>query len=130
MLRLYARGGFYIETILMDMEFENDRDLIPQVNINTSATNEHVAEVERRIQMIKERCRGVLGILPFKHLPKKLIIGLVQFVTMWNNTFPCSARFSRMWSPQELICRHKLDAEKHCKTPFGTYCEVHNEPDP
>ena len=38
----------------MDMEFENVMDLIPQVNINISAANEHVAEVERRIQTIKE----------------------------------------------------------------------------
>ena len=48
---------------------------------------------------------------------------------MWINAFPCSAGFSQRWSPQELICRHKLDIEKHYKTPFRTYCEVHNEPD-
>ena len=54
----------------MGMEFENVRDLIQQVHINISAMNEHVKEVERMIQMIKEQCCGILGILPFKHLPK------------------------------------------------------------
>ena len=32
-LQLYAQGGLYMQTILMDMEFENVRDLIPQLNI-------------------------------------------------------------------------------------------------
>ena len=54
-LQLYAWGGFYVLTILMDVEFENDSDLIPMVNINISATHEHTADVERRIQTIKER---------------------------------------------------------------------------
>ncbi len=24
--------------------------------------------------------------------------------------------------------RHKLDFAKHCKSPFGTYCKVHDDP--
>ena len=36
------------------MEFKKVRDLIPPVNVNISTTNKYVAEVERRIQTIKE----------------------------------------------------------------------------
>ena len=34
------------------------------------------------------------------------------------------------WSPRELIFCHKLDIIKHCRVPFGAYCEVHKEPQP
>jgi hypothetical protein len=33
-----------------------------------------------------------------------------------------------MLSPCKIVYRHKLDFAKHCKLPFGTYCEVHNDP--
>ena len=42
-----------IQTILMDMEFNKVIPEITKVNINTSATSEHVAELERCIRLIK-----------------------------------------------------------------------------
>ena len=30
----------------------------------------------------------------------------------------------------KIVYRHKLDFAKHCKSPFGTYCKVHDEPAP
>ena len=114
----------------MDMEFDKIKDLIPMINVNISATNEHVAEGEQRIRTTKERCRGIMGTLPFTFIPQQLIIGLVQFVTMWLNAFPSNTGISRKLGPREIICRHKLDVEKHCKTPFRAYCEVNDEPDP
>ena len=106
-LQLYSQGGFHVQTILMDMEFDKIKDLIPMINVNISAANEHVAEVEQRIRTIKERCRGIMGTLPFTYIPQQLIMGLVQFVTMWLNAFPCKTGISRKWSPREIICRHQ-----------------------
>jgi hypothetical protein len=34
---------------------------------------------------------------------------------------------SETLSPREIVYQHKLDFAKHCKSPFGTYCEVHDE---
>ena len=50
MVKLYAHAGYIVRTLLKDMEFEKIRGLLPQVNVNISATNGHVAEVERRIR--------------------------------------------------------------------------------
>ena len=100
------------------------------VHINISATNELVREVERYIRTIKEWCRGILGTLPFSHLSQQLLIGLVQFVTMWLNAFPSDTGISGRLSPCELICRQHLDANKHLEMLFGTYCKVHDEPVP
>ena len=54
----YARGGFLVNLMLMDMEFEKVRDKLPLVEVNTTAAREHVPEIERRIRTIKERVRA------------------------------------------------------------------------
>ena len=38
----YARGGFVVNLILMDMEFEKVKDALPLVEVNTTAAREHV----------------------------------------------------------------------------------------
>ena len=86
-LQLYAQASFIIQTFLMDMEFEKVRDLLPQVNEYTSTTNEHMAEVKRRMRTVKERCRRIVTTLLLPYFPQQLIVNLVQFVTMWLNTF-------------------------------------------
>lgn len=37
---------------------------------------------------------------------------------------------SRQYSPRELVLRLREDYTKHCRVLFGSYCEVHDEPDP
>ncbi len=49
---------------------------------------------------------------------------------MWLNNIPTSTGVSLQWSPCKLILRHHLDFKKHCKAPFGAYCEAHEENDP
>ena len=69
-LQLYSWVGFNIHTVLMDMMLEKVRNLLPQVNMNMSTTNERVAKIERRIGMVKECCGGILAMLPFSYLPQ------------------------------------------------------------
>ena len=41
---------------LVDMEFEAIKDDMGLVDINTTAAREHVAEIERGIRVVDERC--------------------------------------------------------------------------
>ncbi len=43
---------------------------------------------------------------------------------------PGKSGVSETLSPRKILYRHKLDFAKHCRLPFGTYCEVHKEPMP
>ena len=97
------------------------------VNINTS-TVMNVADVEHKLRTGKEQCLGIFATLPISDLPQQIIINLVQFAVIWLNALTNHSGISCKWSPHELICHHRLDAEKHCKIPFGAYCEVHDEP--
>jgi len=103
---------------------------VPILAINTTAAKEHVPEVERKIRLIKEWGRGILNTLPFKKMARLMLIDLVYHVVLWLNTFPANSGVSETLSPCEIVYRHKLDFAKHCKSPFGTYCEVHDEPAP
>ncbi len=109
------------------MEFESLKPLLPQVVINTTTTNEHVTKIERHIRIVKARTRATIATLPFPKLPKLIVIKLICFVTMWLNNFPVK---HGIWSPRELLVRHKLDARLHYRAPFGAYCETHDEPTP
>ena len=54
---VYAKRGFKIVNILMDIEFEPLRRDISSVGINlkTASTDEHIPEIERYIRTLKER---------------------------------------------------------------------------
>ena len=93
-IQLYSRAGFTLQTFLMDMEFEKLKHLLIMANINLSAPNEHVAELEKHIQTVKEWCQGVMATLPFSYFPNQRTINLVQFAILWLNA---------------IICCHKLD---------------------
>ena len=54
-LQLHSRAGFSVQTILIDMEFDKLVAEMPSIVINTSAAREHVAEVKRRIRVVKEK---------------------------------------------------------------------------
>ena len=107
------------------MEFNKVAPELPEVIINMSAASEHVAEVERRIRAVKERCRACMSVMLFKKLPNIMTINLVHFCVFWLNTLLIKTGIS--YSPWELISRQKVDAKKWCKLLFGDYVEVHEE---
>jgi hypothetical protein len=49
---------------------------------------------------------------------------------MWLNNFPVANGIFTTWSRREIIFRHWLNYTHHFCTPFGAYCEVHEENTP
>ncbi len=96
---IYMTAGFVIQTALMDMEFEKLRTMMPHRALNTMAAHEHVGEVEQKIRVIKERARGTFNTLPYKKLPKLMVIELLHFCIMWMNSFPVKSGISKKWRP-------------------------------
>ena len=114
----------------MDNEFEKVKDHVPQAPLNITAASEHVSDIECRIRLIKERCRGILNTLPYSHIPRIMLIHLLHYVVMWLNNFPVANGVSAQYSPREIILRHKLTYKQHCRALFGSYCEVHEDNTP
>ena len=116
--------------VLMDNELERLQNLVPILAINTTAVKEHVLEAERKIRLIKERGRGILNTLQFMKMHRLMLIELVYHVVLWLNAFSANSGVSETLSPRKMVYWHKLDFAKHCKSPFRTYCKVHDEPVP
>jgi hypothetical protein len=129
-LLVYGRAGFRVRSILMDGEFEKMKGLMPTVECNTTTAKEHVSKAERSIRTVKERTRGIVTMLPFTHIPRRMKIEFVYFTVLWLNTFPVKTGISSTYLPQEILVRWQLDYKKLCRVLLGTYCKVHDEPDP
>eukprot|EP00804_Cyclotella_cryptica_P011815 CCRYP_021222-RA/>CCRYP_021222-RA protein AED:0.36 eAED:-0.92 QI:0/-1/0/1/-1/1/1/0/432 len=101
---IYKQGGFTVRTCLMDMEFEKMIHDMDEVVINTTAAREHVGDIERCIRTIKEQARSVTSELPYKkYMPKKIVINLLKFVTMWLNAMPSGSGVSTVLSPRVIV---------------------------
>ena len=129
---MYANRGFKVNTALMDGEFEPLRDNMTEldVGLNTTAANEHVPEIERHTKTIKERTHAGRSTLPFKFIPKLMMIHLVYNAVLWLNTFPPKGGVSTTVSPRTLMTGQYIDYNKHCCIPFGQYVQVHEENSP
>ena len=102
------------------------------VLLNEMTATEHILEIERRIRVVKERYRGRVNTVPFKlsRLPKLIYTHSVLQASIWFNMFPSRGGVSKTISPHSLVRGRKLDFNRHCRVPFGAYCEVHNEANP
>jgi hypothetical protein len=95
------------------------------IRVNLTAKNEHVPEVERQNRVTKERARSIIQTLPYRHVPKKIRIGLIQYVTFWLNNIP---KTDQQHSPRDsIISEQKLDYNVLCQLPFGAYVQVHDD---
>ena len=75
---------------MMDREFEKIKEVegMELLDINTTAAREHVGEIERAIQYLKQRCQCVvksLSIAGIKFLHKQVVVRMYYFVTMMVN---------------------------------------------
>jgi hypothetical protein len=86
------------------------------VEVNVTAKEEHVPEVERQIRVIKEWARAIIQTLPYRNLPRKMRVGLIYYVIFWFNNV---AMEGRDFSPRDLIFGEcKIDYNVMCKIPL------------
>jgi hypothetical protein len=75
-IALYKSRGFFIESILAGHEFEALCPWHPK--INTAAANKHVPDIKRQIRTVKDSTRSTYQMLPFRHIPRIVLIHLVK----------------------------------------------------
>jgi hypothetical protein len=130
-LKRYRGGGFTVETVLADHEFESlCGDLASvQVQVNTTGRDEHVGDIERYIRTVKERTRATYNTLPVERMPNRMVIEMVYSSVFWLNSFPSANGISETLSPREIVLRQSLDYTRHCQLEFGTYVQTHEQHD-
>jgi Reverse transcriptase (RNA-dependent DNA polymerase)/Zinc knuckle len=127
----YKGRGFKVILVKADHEFESLRADMTKIGVemNITARDEHVPEAERYIRTLKERTRATYTMLPFPHLPGRMIVELIMAQNYWLNVFPASDGISAHMSPRCLLTGQDVDFNKHCKLEFGSYVQTHEEHD-
>jgi hypothetical protein len=119
----YLQRGFRITTVHADGEFEPLKTLIASLPngplVNLASANEHVPEIERRIRVVKERCRATRHSLPFQRIPKLLTIHIVLNAVKLLNFFPTKGGISDTLSPKAIMSGETLDYKKHLSMQVG-----------
>jgi hypothetical protein len=122
----YKKRGFPITPAHGDSEFA---PLKPFFNTMTqpptlilAVKGDHVPEIERRIRMVKERCRAIRHSLPFNKLPRIITMYMVLHAVRMLNFFPQKEGVSDTLSPKMIISGERLGWKRHLALPFGSYC--------
>ena len=123
--QIYHHRGFRITVILGDPEFEPIRAAFPQ--LNCCAADEHVPDVERYIRTVKDRVRSTYRMLPFKRVPRLILIHLVKNAVFWLNALPARDGVSSIHSPRYLLTGRELEYPLHVRLEFGEYVQTHEQ---
>ena len=115
----------------MDGQFEPlRRDLAEMgIQLNTFSNDEHVPEIEHQIRTLKEQTRAIYCTLPFRKVPRHLIIEMIYAANYWLNMFPCKGGISQTMSPRTLLTGLTMNYHRHCRLEFGEYVQTHEEHD-
>ena len=94
----YLQKGFQMLMIKADNEFAPLTEMLYELpgapTLNITSANEHEANIERRIQVVKERTRAVRHSIPFTAIPVKTVTHMVFFVVKLLNYFPAKGSVS------------------------------------
>jgi len=107
-----------------NMEFECVMNNFTLTRVNLTLRDTHVGEVEHSIRTVKERVQADVHSLPFKQLPKMLIIELVGRAVRLLNQFPALDGVSDAMSPTTTMTGMPLIDYNLFTIDFGMIEEV------
>ena len=123
----YISKGLHVVTMFLDPEFKSLEEKVVITTLNTTGACDHIPEVERYIQVIKERMRAHHTKLPFPIFTRHIAIDLAKHVVMFLNAFPPKSGLSKTYSPRKIMTGKSLDWKKSCKLHFRAYTQVHDD---
>eukprot|EP00804_Cyclotella_cryptica_P011281 CCRYP_007764-RA/>CCRYP_007764-RA protein AED:0.49 eAED:0.49 QI:0/0/0/0.5/0/0/2/0/105 len=101
----------------MDGEFEKIKKKVADcIEVNITARNKHIPEIERKIRVIKERVRCDKADMPVKELPSIIIKRVVLNAVLFFNAYVDKQGISEEYSPRELVLHWQLHWKRHCKS--------------
>jgi hypothetical protein len=89
------------------------------IMVNLASANDHVPEIERRIRVVKERCRATRHSLPFERIPKIMTIHIVLNVAKLLKKKSIKGGVSETLSPKTIMSGETLDYKKHLSLQIG-----------
>ena len=116
--------GFCITTVHSDRAFSPLQALVASLPgvpmINLSSANENVPEIERKIRVVKERCRAARHGLTFQRILRLLTIHILFQTVKLLNFFLTKGGISDTLSPKTIMSGEILDYNKPLEPPNQT----------
>ena len=110
----------------MDPELQFLEENVVSTPLNKTGAHDHIPEVERQIQVIKDRMRAHHTNLPFPRFTRRTTIELAKYVVMFLNSLPSKSGLSKTQIPCKIMTGKALDWNKSCKLHLGAYVQVHD----
>ena len=129
-LRLYADRGFQVRALHVDHEFACIRNDVSPVHLDVVAPDSHVGEIERSVRTVKERLRSTVHGLPFKRLPKLMIVHMVADAVRCLNLFPAHNGVSSSLSPLSIVTGVPPPDYASLRLEFGSYVQLFQDHSP
>ena len=104
---------------MADPEFEPLRAAFPQ--LNTCGADEHEPQIKRFIRTVKDHVRSVYHSLPYRYIPRLLLVHLVKAAVFWLNAFPHHDGISDQ-SPRYIMTGHTLNFQCHWNLVLMSRC--------
>jgi hypothetical protein len=125
-IKAYKVRGFTVKFLMVDIQFRGikDRNNLTGVLVNVVSRDEHVEDIKRLIGIYKERIRYYWAMLPFKKIPKMMVMKLVEAVKFNVDAFVLKSGVSQHLSPMTIVEGVTLDYSKHFQVIFGEYAQV------
>eukprot|EP00980_Cylindrotheca_fusiformis_P011053 scaffold2537_cov102-Cylindrotheca_fusiformis.AAC.1 len=90
--------------------------------LNCCGADEHVPEIERYIRTVKDRTRSTYRMLPFRRLPRIVLIHLLKNAVLWLNALLAADGVSSQHSPRYLMTGRELTYDKHVRLEIRCIC--------
>jgi hypothetical protein len=73
--------------------------------------------------------QAIYNMLPFNHMPPRIIIKMAKHSVFWLNSFPHPNGVLAELSPCTIITSQVVNFNGHCKYKFGEYIQTHEQHD-
>ena len=83
--------------------------------------------LRRAIRTVKERLRACYHTLPFKRIPRAMIVEMVTVTALMLTVYPAKEGISEIYPPRQIITGRTLGMSD-LKYQFGSFCLAHKEP--
>ena len=123
--KIYNARGFRIVEIHADNEFAKvERDVLP-ARMVCCGVDDHVPEIERSIQTMKNENRAVCHAMPYLCLPRVMIRKLITQASAFLNAFGSAERAANGLSGRNIIDNLPHIDYNDLKHEFGEYVQLH-----
>ena len=129
-IKLYAVRGFVVCDIHADAEFECIREDVLPIHLDIVPADDHVGEIERSNRTVKERARACVHGLPFRRIPKLVVVSVVADVVRCLNMLPAPTGVSPTLSPLSIVTGAPAPDYASMKLEFGSYVQLFDDADP